>query len=440
MAYADSISSHDRLGRLLTETGASLSQLHMAYGLMQRVYQRLLYTPQVVQQTLRRADAGYFGEAIEMYRTMYTSDGHLRSVTGVRKLTGRRAALSIEPPDGMDEDPLAITTTEYARQVTGELVGWDDLPYDLLEGMVSGFTALEIEWYGTVPIVLWPTQPTDWRWQSGSSATGAAGSGLLWRDSRGAWQPTPLDKFVLLSPDPSLQVARRGAMRACASSWTIKSIVRSVYGMYCERYGSPRQVVQVPDNKINDTAWIAKLREGIEDMGSLGYSILTEAVKIVQWADGGKGGVAPHSECITLMDREMSKAMLGTSSATDNTGTTGSLASLEVMERVRSDLAEADLSAVAAAINRDLMRPMIWYAFGPDYPVPVVSFKLRNMDVEERELARLEGAKRLGIDIPVSHARAALSIPEPGEGEEILGAPSTEPADNGQEGDEENGQ
>ena len=434
MAYPDS-QVFDRLGRLLSDTGASLVQVYMAYGLLQRAYRRILYTPIVVQQTLTRADMGYFGEAIEMYRRMYTTDGHLRSVTGVRKLTGRRASLSIEPPDGHDDDPLAQITTDYAREVTSKLVGWTDLPYDLLEGQVVGFTALEIEWYGDVPIALWPTQPLDWRWQSGSMlGEPRAGSvGLLWRDARGTWQPTPQDKFIILTPDPSLIPAMRGGMRSCASSWAIKSVVKAVFGSYCELYGMPRTVVQIPDAKLKDSVYVGKLRAGIETMGSQGYSILTEAVKIVQWADGGKGGVAPHMECINAMDREMSKAHLYTSAATDNTGQTGSLASIEVFAEVRSDVAEADLTEVAETINGDLIEPMIRIAFGEGYPIPVVSFKLRNLKVEERELARLEGAQRLNIPIPLSHARAALSIPEPGEGEEVLGAPSTE----GEGGDEQ---
>jgi phage gp29-like protein len=124
------------------------------------------------------------------------------------------------------------------------------------------------------------------------------------------------------------------------------------------------------------------------------------------------------------LDRQVSKLVLGQTSTTD--AQKGSYAVGAVQDRVRDDIEKADAKALAATLNRDLVRPLIDLNFGPQKVYP----KLRIGRPEAVDLQQFMPAVKtfvsMGGKVSMSVVRDKLGLPDPGADEELLvaGAPS----------------
>jgi len=134
------------------------------------------------------------------------------------------------------------------------------------------------------------------------------------------------------------------------------------------------------------------------------------------------------------VDALMSKAINGTSGVTDIVA--GSRASQEVAERRTLTYWRADCRRVARVLTEVLRRfvranPDV---FGANTPAPEVRLRTESAIDRDRVAKGLDGARKLGVQIPAKWAHAELRIPEPVSGEDVLSAPVTDaplPADGG---------
>jgi phage gp29-like protein len=418
---ASTLATHDRLGRLIESTRGMVppDRLLMAWNLLSRSYTLVAYNPTTVRDTLRRADQGFFGEALEMYDVMASSDPETTSVIMKRQLTGRKAKRSIVPAD---DSPTAATVAEYVTEVLENMVGWDDAIADLMPGNYNGFSALEIEWSSQYPIALYPTLNEDWRWQNGArvlSQEHAEYIGLLWRGSDYAWAPVPADKFVINSPNARLPVSRRGQFRAISGTWSTKQVLQVVLDSFCELYGTPRTVIKVPDEWSADSDKMEQLVENMAALGAEGYALLSDLISVENLSQQSSSDV-PQIQALERKDRQIAKAILGGTLTTDTAGSTGTYSAASVHLDVERDVAESDLENVAEALNRDLVEPMVRYAFGPTADPPTLVLTLSNPEREAAELDHLTKAVAVGIPVATSYAHEVTGIPEPDEGESVL--------------------
>ncbi len=125
-----------------------------------------------------------------------------------------------------------------------------------------------------------------------------------------------------------------------------------------------------------------------------------------------------------------SKAVLGQTATTD--AVTGGLGSGKEHGDVRSDIKGADAKALAAVLNRDLIRIWVQMEFGPQKVYP----RLRIEDPEQEDLKALADALGPLIDRGLEVEQATMlqrfGLPEPKAGAKLLrpqsaGAPVTDP-------------
>lgn len=405
---------------------------------MARRYCAIKYSPQVAQNVINRADQGYFGDALDMYDAFATTDPETIAAVEKRQNGVRNAKRTITPAD---ESPTAAVIAEYVETVLKNLIGWDSAVLDLEAGNYNGFVALEIEWTKSIPIALHPTLNEDWRWQNGSRVLAdsyAEYVGLLWRDRHGFWQPTPMDKFVINTPNARLPVERRGCMRATAGPWTTKQILQVVLDTYIELYGVPRTIIGVPDDWSNDDPRMLQLVENMSTMGTEGYSLLSKEIDIMSQGHQSSEHV-PHLPALERKDRQISKAINGTTITTDTTGATGTFAASAVQVETEYNMAERDLENITTALNRDLIRPIVYYGFGSDELCPALTLSVRNPLREKIELDLLDIAtNKLGLRISTDHAYERTGYPEPEKGQEVLPGDikyRTETVETGDEGE-----
>ena len=114
--------------------------------------------------------------------------------------------------------------------------------------------------------------------------------------------------------------------------------------------------------------------DGALRLGSDAAGIISESTRI-EFVEAAQKGSAPFKDLIEVLNREISKAVLGQTLTTE-VGASGSYAAGMVHEGVRSDIVRADARALERTVNRDLIRPLVRFNFGPGAAAPRFGFNL----------------------------------------------------------------
>lgn len=159
----------------------------------------------------------------------------------------------------------------------------------------------------------------------------------------------------------------------------------------------------------------------LEGMTSSGVAVTPDTSNLkIEWPKSGGTGTSSHHELFSAVAAEMSKCILGQTLTTEQTRV-GSQALGNVHNEVRKDLRESRSKFVANDVSRDLIVPLTRMNYGPD----VRPYRLRFLTDDALDLANFStGVKNLkdaGTRIPAVWVRGQAGIPEPEEGEEILG-------------------
>ncbi|MEN6483423.1 MAG: DUF935 family protein, partial [Syntrophobacteraceae bacterium] len=119
-------------------------------------------------------------------------------------------------------------------------------------------------------------------------------------------------------------------------------------------------------------------------------------------------------------DAQTSKAVLG-QVLTSEAGSSGSYALGKVHGAVRRDLMEADCTALAKTISRQVLRPLVGFNFGWDVPSPVFRF-LHEPGEDLKQVAETYRLlAEMGLDISQEHLAERFRIPLRGGRETALG-------------------
>lgn len=163
------------------------------------------------------------------------------------------------------------------------------------------------------------------------------------------------------------------------------------------------------------------LVDTLDRMSSSGVAVLADAVKVdVKWPTGQVGSGNPHATMFSTMGREMSKAVLGQTETTEASASSG-YAQGKVHYEVKLEKREADGRFNAADITRDCIAWIVLLNFGAGVRPPIMRF----ITEEAADLQPFgQGVKSLtdaGLRIPAKWARDKAGIPEPADGEELVG-------------------
>ena len=376
-------------------------------------------TPARLTGLLRDAEQGDAVAYLELAEEMEEKDLHYLSVLGTRKRAVAQLEITVE---SASDDKRDVENADLVRDWLRREELEDEL-FDILDAIGKGFSVTEIIWE-TSAKQWWPAQlkHRDPRWFEFDREDGET----LYL--RGAAGPEPLlpFKYVLhFSKAKSGIPIRGGIARAAAWAYLFKNYDLKDWVTYIEVHGQPLRVGKYHTGATEADKEI--LLRAVANIGSDAAAIIPQNM-LIEFVEAAKQGGATdlYEKLADWLDRQVSKAVLGQTLTTEVSS--GSLAAAKVHEDVRRDIMRSDARQLAAAINRDIVRPLINLNRGPqeNYPRIVIGLP-SNIDMKQYAEAVGQLVDR-GMKVEQSVVRDKLGLPEPEPDADLLGPPRAEPA------------
>lgn len=386
-------------------------------------------TPRRISSILTQADQGQPAQWHDLLNELRQKDGVLHSVLQTREAALLGCAWDVVAPLPSGKRKPTRRSEKIAalcREWVNNVPNWDRGLAHLLDGNYKGFAVCEVTWRRSgryiVPAGLHPIQGRRFAFDEQQR--------LRWYDD--GLRPPPGDDFLSQHPRRFLvhqpringdSPTREGLGRvlawlSCFATWSWRD-----WMLFGELFGKPWRILTLTRNGIQSEDETAA--EGIvQDATASTAILLYENMKLeVKWPDApGGASSSPSPAVIDKAGSHMALAVLG------QLGTTGDVQNGlggkgDARERVRKDILHADDVALSSTL-RQLLAWCVEINFGPREPVPFWTFQTGDAGDTEAAARTLDTAKnKLGLRVPVAHARAVLAIPQPAPGEPCLGDP-----------------
>jgi phage gp29-like protein len=409
---------------------------------LQRVGGRL--TPEEVSAILRLADTGYMYRLCDLADDARLKDCHLSGILHRRETAVGGLRWQVVPVSDRPKAQRIAVFVEQVLRAFGEeqLPGAElkDLPHTLahLNGAVFyGYGVAEVLWdrrgryvvpLGSIPIAprrfIFAQQDGSFRWWD------AVGSAIPYPgvDLRGAY---PTGKFLIHRPRINGTVGcMEGLVRPLVwaslfRTWSIGDWMRlAELAWKPYRIGEYERAASKEDKDA--------LLEALELLTTNGFALIPKTTNLkLEYVKGSSAAGNDHATLAAFLAAEMSKCVLG-ATLTVEQGRVGSNALGNVHADVSKALRDTDARAIEATIQRQLVTPLVRMNFGDNVAVPTFQFitdDAVDLVAYSTAIDRLAGR---GLLIPARWCRSTFGIPEPEEGEEVLGGekdntpPSTE--------------
>lgn len=375
-------------------------------------------TPAAVADVLRRAAMGDAHDFLLAADDIREKDLHYRAVLQTRALAAAGLPIEIAPADG---SRAARRAADLVRDVLtdGDL---SRVIAHLMDAVAKGFAVAEILWEAGE--VWYPREivPREAHWFRFDSDTGRL---LRLVDGSAEGAEIPPYRMILHAPPLAAGIPLLGGVaRSALWAWVFKSYALRDWARFAELFGQPIRVGKYHQGASPDD--VAVLKQAAFSLGSDAAAVIPQEMVLELVESGGKSASADlYHRLIDYLDRQVSKAVLGQTMTTDDGA---SLSQARVHNEVRLDLLRADARAMEATLARDLIAPIVRLNLGEDAPLPRL-----HLTVEEPEdmAALAEQVAKLaqsGVSIPQAWVRQRFGIPEPKEGEAVIGQGAVPPA------------
>jgi phage gp29-like protein len=341
---------------------------------------------------LREADQGNPERYFELAEQIEERDLHYLGVLGTRKRSVSQIDATVEAASDAAEDVRrADMVREWLRR--DELA---EETFDILDAIGKGDSFTEIMWDTSEG--QWTPGRLEWRdprwftYDRRDLRTPLLRGG---EDGNSADCPLPLFKFVRLTLKAKSGLpVRSGIARVAAWAWMFKAFTQRDWAIFAQTYGQPVRIGKYAPGA--DKSDKATLFRAVANIAGDCAAIIPQGMEIefVESANVGAGSDL-YERRADWLDRQVSKAVLGQTGTTDmKSGGLGDGGN-KVHDRVAGDIETADCKALAAALNRDLIRPWLTTI------VP------------------------MGKKVQLSEVRDKLGLADPDEGAELLHAPTS---------------
>ena len=378
-------------------------------------------TPSKVADILRRAAMGDAYDFLLAADDIREKDLHYRAVLQTRALAVAGLPIEVRPAD---ESRAAKRAARLVEEVIARL-DLAALIAHLMDAVAKGYAVAEIVW-ATDGGVWRPAEivPRPAHWFRFDRESGRI---LRLADGSAEGQEIPPYRMIMHTPPLSSGIPLLGGVaRSALWAWVFKSYALRDWARFCELFGQPIRVGKYHAGASRDDVDV--LKQAVYSLGSDAAAVIPQEMALELIEAGGKSASADlYHQLIEYLDRQVSKAVLGQTMTTDDGS---SLAQARVHNEVRADLLRADARAIEATITRDLIAPLVRLNLG-DAPLPVLHLVVEepeDMAALAEQVAKLAAA---GVAIPQAWVRSRFGIPEPAEGEAVIGGqpvPSSETA------------
>jgi phage gp29-like protein len=308
-------------------------------------------TPPKLARIMQAAEQGDLIAQHELYQDLEEKDGHLFSCMQTRRLALQGLDWDVEAPENATPEEEALA--QYAKDVLLGMHDFEDLLFDLTDGIGHGFAALEIEW-GTRDGGKLPVRATHrpQSWFTTPQTPGMDRNELRLRDGSGdgaaLW---PFGWMVHRHKSRSGYVARSGLYRMLVWPFIFKNFAVRDLAEFLEIYGLPLRLgTYSPSATKEDKATLLRAVVGI---GHDAAAIVPEGMAI-DFKEAAKGDNKAFDSMISHMERVISKVVLG-GTLTSGEGQNGTQALGKIHNEVRHDILLADARQIESTVTRDII-------------------------------------------------------------------------------------
>jgi phage gp29-like protein len=370
-------------------------------------------TPERLAGLLKSAVTGYSRDYLELAERMEETDLHYRAVVQTRRLA--LEGLDVRVVAAADRGAPRVQAQRLEELVRADWFG--DL-LKLSDGIAKGYAVGEL---------IWDTAGSEWRpaqvlirpqaWFQFAKADGRT---LRLRD--GTSNGAELTPYAFVTHIPELKAGlpiRAGLARAAAWSYLFKALALKRWVISAEIFGMPVRLGRYPAGTGEGDIDI--LFRAVRAIGTDASAVFPDSMQIELKESKGAAGTDIQERLCRYLDSQVSKAVLGQTMTTDD----GSSKSQAVVHNeVRLDLLAADARALARTLNTQVVRPWVDLNWGPQAVYPRLELPVE----EPEDLAALADALAklvpVGLPVPARWAAGKWGVPEPAEGEALLGAPA----------------
>jgi len=383
-------------------------------------------TPQKLADILIGAEQGNIIAQCELAEDMEEKDGHVFAELQKR----RRALLGVDwkivPP--RNASAAEIKDTEMLQEHFEDMTFLDDVIFDASDAILKGFSNQEITWQqlGAGTSKIWLPQQVEfkdpsWFMTHPALEPGQNRNELRLRDN--SVNGEALQPFGWIShthKTKSGYLARSGLARVLAWPYLFKNYSVRDLAEFLEIYGLPLRLGKYPTGASQEEK--NTLLNAVMSIGHNAGGIIPKGMEI-DFQETAKGTQQPFEYMVGLMEKTISKAILGGTLTSQADGKSSTNALGNVHNEVRQELRDSDLKQIANTITRDLVFPQ-YYLNGKSFQHPSRSPRFE-FDITEAEDLKtfsdsLPNLVDIGFKIPLNWAQDKLQIPEPQENEAVL--------------------
>lgn len=363
-------------------------------------------------QILREADHGNPVRYLELAEQIEERDPHYLGVLSTRKRSVSQIEISVEAAsDASDDVARADMVRDWLKrdELTEEL-------FDILDAIGKGYSFTHIHWDTSegqwLPERLERHDPRWFRFERGNLMTPVKIT------DNGA--EAPLDPFgyifAAISAKSGLHL-RSGLARVATWGWMFKAFTLRDWSIFTQTYGQPLRL-----GKWHQGASEAEkdiLFRAVANIAGDCGAIIPAGMSIDFVESKSLGASADlYEKRADWLDRQISKAVLGQTATTD--AIAGGHAVGQEHRQVQQDIERADAKALAAILNRDLIRPWMQLEFGPLPAYPRLKIERPKPEDLAGLASALEKLVPLGLRVEASEIRDRFRLSEPAPGAEIL--------------------
>lgn len=379
-------------------------------------------TPAKLHALMTAGEQGDIADQIDLADDMEERDGHIYAELDKRKGAVASLEWSVVEPERASAQEKKLT--EQLREWVGAIDDFEDLVRGMMDAVLKGFANHELVWelQGGVRVPRISFRPQ--RWFTVDRAT----RNELRLRTQGAADGVPLQPVSWISHIHKTRngyLARGGLVRVLAWPYLFKNFATRDLAEFLEIYGIPLRLGRYPSGASDDEK--RKLLQAVIEIGHNAAGIVPQSMAI-EFQSAAQGQDSPFGSMIDRMDAVESKAILG-QTLTASEGKNGTQALGNVHNEVRMDIRNSDARQVEATLTRQLLWPLAALNFAGADPRRCPRFVFDTAEAEDlaEYATHLPKLVKMGLRVGVKYVQDKLRIPEPAEGEAVLGSTEPEP-------------
>lgn len=296
--------------------------------------------------------------------------------------------------------------------------------FDMLDAIGKGFSVMEIDW--RVHMGHLCPRELIYRPQRWFMFDRDDGETVLLREGVAGEPLMPHLFAVHRHKSKSGLTVRSGLARVASWAWMYKSFTLKDWAIFTQNFGMPIRVGKYGPNaseEEKDVLWraVSNIAGDCAAIVPAGMELTFEEVN----AKGTSSEV--YEKRADWMDRQVSKAVLGQTTTTD--AISGGHAVSQEHRLVQEDIERSDAAIVSATVNTQIIPNLVAFNFEPQERYPKVHIGRPDEVPLEQFSTAFDRVAKHGLTASASYMRNRLGIPEPKDGEELVGgrAPSPPP-------------